>query len=51
MGKRGKPKRIVWERFFAWYPVRVDGRWRWLRLLERTRRLDSGEYMYRIFGE
>ena len=26
---------VIWTPWFAWYPVRVDGRRRWLRWVER----------------
>jgi hypothetical protein len=29
-----------WHTWFAWRPVRVEGRWTWLRLIQR--RLEGG---------
>ena len=26
-----------WYRWFAWYPVKIDERWRWLTFIERLR--------------
>jgi hypothetical protein len=28
---------LEWQRWFAWHPVRVDGRLVWLRYVERFR--------------
>jgi hypothetical protein len=25
-----------WERWYAWHPVKVDGRWAWRRYVDRT---------------
>lgn len=26
---------MAWERWFAWRPVRIDGKWTWLKWVER----------------
>ena len=24
-----------WEPWFAWYPVKVNGKWKWLKMIQR----------------
>lgn len=30
-------QRTEWTRWFAWYPVVIDGQWAWLRWIERRK--------------
>jgi hypothetical protein len=39
MWKRGYhwPPLTDWEKWFAWYPVKVNGEWQWLRVVYRKK--------------
>lgn len=31
----GDPRKAVWHRWFAWKPVKVNGKWAWMKFVQR----------------
>lgn len=47
-----------WQRYFAWFPIRIGDTWTWLEVIERRRianpwtvRLHQSEWEYRLLAE